>query len=108
MYLENFEILTNNFFSPLQCRKQCEEIDRVISSVQSHCSLREQLFPVIIGRRPASPSLNDSSRSHSTGGTGSSAAAVDINSIPSSDSTNRNATVSTWILNYFYCGYPTN
>ncbi|CAG2248015.1 PLK4 [Mytilus edulis] len=56
-----------------QCRQQCEEIDRVISSVHSRCGLREQLFPVIIG----------------------SSLAVEINSNPSSDS-NRHATMSSF------------
>ncbi|XP_052077146.1 serine/threonine-protein kinase PLK4-like isoform X2 [Mytilus californianus] len=74
-----------------QCRQQCEEIDRVISSVQSRCGLREQLFPVIIGRRPSGPNLNDSSPSTGTG----SSLAVEINSNPSSDS-NRHATMSSF------------
>lgn len=78
-----------------QCRQQCEEIDRVISSVQSRCGLRDQFFPVIIGRRPSSPNLNDSSRSHSTTGTGTSSMAVELNSNPSSDS-NRHATMSSF------------
>ncbi|XP_012940438.1 serine/threonine-protein kinase PLK4 isoform X2 [Aplysia californica] len=35
-----------------QCRQQCVQLEQVISSVQSASSRADQLFPVIVGRRP--------------------------------------------------------
>ncbi|KAK3606347.1 hypothetical protein CHS0354_041983 [Potamilus streckersoni] len=44
-----------------QCRQQCLEIESVVTAVQQRCSLKEEFFPIIIGRRPNS-NLNDSGK----------------------------------------------
>ena len=75
-----------------QCRQQCLELESVIESVQQRCSLREQFFPVILGRRP-SGNLNDSRTSNSTSGTGVSSVGMESASTPSSGS-GRHPTVS--------------
>ncbi|KAL4230044.1 Serine/threonine-protein kinase plk4 [Mactra antiquata] len=55
-----------------QCRQQCLELESVVSGVQERCSLEEELFPIIIGRRPNSSNLNDSGKfSTASIGTGS-------------------------------------
>ncbi|XP_060586967.1 serine/threonine-protein kinase PLK4-like isoform X2 [Ruditapes philippinarum] len=55
-----------------QCRQQCIELETVVTAVQERCSLQEELFPIIIGRRPNSGNLNDSGKfSTASIGTGS-------------------------------------
>ncbi|XP_052280254.1 serine/threonine-protein kinase PLK4-like isoform X2 [Dreissena polymorpha] len=55
-----------------QCRQQCRDLETVVAAVQERCSLREELFPIIIGRRPNSANLNDSGKfSTASIGTGS-------------------------------------
>ncbi|XP_053399578.1 serine/threonine-protein kinase PLK4-like isoform X2 [Mercenaria mercenaria] len=55
-----------------QCRQQCLELESVVTAVQERCSLQEELFPIIIGRRPNSGNLNDSGKfSTASIGTGS-------------------------------------
>lgn len=55
-----------------QCRQQCQELETVVTAVQERCSLQEELFPIIIGRRPNSCNLNDSGKfSTASIGTGS-------------------------------------
>ena len=75
--------------SVFQCRQQCLELESVVTAVQQRCSLREDMFPIIIGRRPNS-GLNDSGKFSTTSlGTGSD----DHNSSNNTD-TNRPPTVS--------------
>ncbi|XP_052791493.1 serine/threonine-protein kinase PLK4-like isoform X2 [Mya arenaria] len=45
-----------------QCRQQCQQLESVVAAVQDRCSLNEELFPIIIGRRPNSSNLNDSGK----------------------------------------------
>ncbi|KAL8584489.1 hypothetical protein ACOMHN_016810 [Nucella lapillus] len=53
-----------------KCRQQCLQLDSVISAVQGNGLLKEQLFPVIVGRRPNSSGSDTSSKgSSSTGST---------------------------------------
>jgi len=74
-----------------QCRQQCLELESVVSTVQERCSLKEELFPIIIGRRPNSSSLNDSGKFSTTSlGTGSD----EHNSSNRSTDSNRPPTVS--------------
>ncbi|KAK7496406.1 hypothetical protein BaRGS_00012328 [Batillaria attramentaria] len=47
-----------------KCRQQCSQLESVIATVQGNGLLKEQLFPVIVGRRPSS-SAGDSSKSNS-------------------------------------------
>lgn len=55
-----------------ECRQQCLELESVVTAVQDRCSLQEELFPIIIGRRPNSANLNDSGKFSTTSiGTGS-------------------------------------
>ncbi|KAK3099608.1 hypothetical protein FSP39_006997 [Pinctada imbricata] len=77
-----------------QCRQQCLELETVIEAVQSRCSLHEQFFPVILGRRPSS-NLNDSRTSTSTSGTGVSSVNLESASTPSSGSA-RHPTMSSF------------
>lgn len=50
-----------------KCRQQCSQLESVISAVQGNGLLREQLFPVIVGRRPGA-SAGDASKSSSEKG----------------------------------------
>ncbi|XP_050415388.1 serine/threonine-protein kinase PLK4 isoform X2 [Patella vulgata] len=49
-----------------QCRQQCLELESAITSVQKTGILKDQLFPVIVGRRPNSSDGSESSRTPST------------------------------------------
>lgn len=54
-----------------QCRQQCIDLESVVTAVQERCTLEDELFPIIIGRRPNS-GLNDSGKFSTTStGTGS-------------------------------------
>ncbi|XP_076446054.1 serine/threonine-protein kinase PLK4-like isoform X2 [Babylonia areolata] len=52
-----------------KCRQQCIQLDSVISAVQGNGLLKEQLFPVIVGRRPNSGTDSSSKGSSSAGST---------------------------------------
>ena len=55
-----------------ECRQQCQQLETVVAAVQERCSLQEELFPIIIGRRPNAANLNDSGKfSTASLGTGS-------------------------------------
>ncbi|ESP02150.1 hypothetical protein LOTGIDRAFT_111267 [Lottia gigantea] len=51
-----------------QCRHQCLELETAITTVQKTGLMKEQLFPVIVGRRPNSSDGSESSKTPSTPG----------------------------------------
>ncbi|XP_064608890.1 serine/threonine-protein kinase PLK4-like [Liolophura sinensis] len=59
---QNQQHLTENTKSMLdyvkKCQKQCTDLEAVLTTTQAHCVLKEQMFPIIIGRRPSSVSLS--------------------------------------------------
>ena len=59
-------VRVHKIFLIVQCREQCLQLDKVISSVQGNGLLKEQLFPVIVGRRPSSCGASSSKGSSST------------------------------------------